>query len=70
MSADQASRDLSELEWAKSSYSSEEGGECVETAALPESVHIRDSKDKDGPVLTVGREAWGAFIGMAAPTGL
>ncbi|MEU7118495.1 DUF397 domain-containing protein [Streptomyces zaomyceticus] len=69
MSVDGTSRDLSELEWVKSSYSSEEGGECVEMAARRDAVHIRDSKDKTGPVMTVGPGAWGAFLGMVPPAG-
>ncbi|MFI1844415.1 DUF397 domain-containing protein [Streptomyces microflavus] len=39
-----------------------DGGACVEVAAHPSAVHIRDSKVTDGPVLTVGPAAWNAFI--------
>lgn len=31
--------------WTKSSYSGNQGGECVEIAALAQTVGIRDSKD-------------------------
>ncbi|TDC58294.1 DUF397 domain-containing protein [Actinomadura sp. KC345] len=37
--------------WHKSSYSGGTGGECVEIAAVPEGLLIRDSKDPDGPTL-------------------
>jgi hypothetical protein len=36
------------LRWRKSTYSNGVGGECVELAALPGQVLIRDSKDPDG----------------------
>lgn len=49
------------LEWFKSSYSGSEGGNCVEVAAHPAAVHVRDSKVTDGPVLTVTPTAWAAF---------
>lgn len=45
--------DLAELHWRKSSYSTNEGGECVEVAQLPPAVvAVRDSKDPGGPQLT------------------
>ncbi|WP_327330162.1 MULTISPECIES: DUF397 domain-containing protein [unclassified Streptomyces] len=54
------------LAWFKSSYSGAEGGECVEFAAAADHVHIRDSKQADGPVLTIGPEAWAGFVGVVA----
>ncbi|MFF8423336.1 DUF397 domain-containing protein [Streptomyces sp. NPDC015680] len=54
------------LEWFKSSYSGSEGGECVEIAAHPAAIHIRDSKNPDGPMLTVAPTTWTAFAGFAA----
>ncbi|GII62912.1 DUF397 domain-containing protein [Sphaerisporangium krabiense] len=48
--------------WRKSSYSSGNGGACVEVASLPKAVAIRDSKYLDGPALSVGIEAWSAFL--------
>lgn len=54
------------LVWIKSSYSGTEGGDCVEVAAESAAVHIRDSKDVAGPVLTVSREAWAGFVGLAS----
>ncbi|MEU5657120.1 DUF397 domain-containing protein [Streptomyces sp. NPDC047737] len=53
-----------ETAWLKSSYSSGEGGECVEFAAGAAHVHVRDSKHASGPVLTVGPEAWAGFVGL------
>jgi hypothetical protein len=41
----------STLRFTKSSYSTN-GGDCVELAATAAGVHVRDSKDPHGPVLT------------------
>ena len=48
------------ITWRKSSYSGNNGGNCIEVAAAP-LIAVRDSKDPDGPRLTFGREAWDAF---------
>lgn len=48
--------------WFKSSYSGAEGGECVEVATTPAAVLVRDSKQRTGPVLGVGAEAWAGFV--------
>ncbi len=49
-------------DWAKSSYSDPNGGNCVE-ARQPgaSSVQVRDSKDPGGPVLSFGSDCWHAF---------
>lgn len=52
--------------WRRSSYSSEEGGECVEVAACPGTVHVRDSKDATRAALAVKPTAWTAFVEFAA----
>ncbi|KUO12463.1 DUF397 domain-containing protein [Streptomyces sp. DSM 15324] len=54
------------LAWFKSSYSGAEGGECVEVAPGTAVVHVRDSKAVAGPVLTVSRDTWVGFVGLAA----
>ncbi|MDG9701548.1 DUF397 domain-containing protein [Streptomyces sp. DH37] len=55
-----------ELAWFKSSYSSNEGGQCVEVATRPEIVRVRDSKDTARPGLAVGPDAWASFLGLAS----
>ncbi|MFF7332599.1 DUF397 domain-containing protein [Streptomyces sp. NPDC008150] len=52
------------LQWFKSSYSSNEGGECVEVSTAPSAVHVRDSKvtPRTAPVLRVTPTAWSAFL--------
>ncbi|ROQ32880.1 uncharacterized protein DUF397 [Streptomyces sp. PanSC19] len=50
------------LQWFKSSYSSDSGGNCIEVAATPHAVHLRDSKVPDGPTFVVEPAAWAAFL--------
>ncbi len=47
--------------WHKSSYSSDQGGNCVEIADLDNGRAIRASKDPAGPALVFGAAQWGAF---------
>ncbi|NEA48040.1 DUF397 domain-containing protein [Streptomyces sp. SID10815] len=50
------------LQWFKSSYSGSEGGECLEVATTPRSIHIRDSKTPDtAPTLRLAPATWEAF---------
>ncbi|MGX1132095.1 hypothetical protein RKD49_004285 [Streptomyces glaucescens] len=55
-----------QLTWFKSTYSDDEGGDCVEVAFAPR-VHIRDSKNPAGPELCVPAPAWAAFISAVQP---
>lgn len=55
-----------EAAWFKSSYSSGEGGECIEVANATGAVHIRDSKVAAGPVVTVSPHAWDGLVGLVA----
>ncbi|MFI0236231.1 DUF397 domain-containing protein [Streptomyces sp. NPDC016845] len=49
--------------WRKSSYSGAgEGNNCVEVAALPTHVGIRDSKTPGRAALAVPHGAFGAFV--------
>ncbi|MGW7491275.1 DUF397 domain-containing protein [Streptomyces sp. NPDC054786] len=48
--------------WHKSTYSGSEGGDCIEVATCPSAIHVRDSKNPDGPALTLSSAAWAAFI--------
>ncbi|MFI5755135.1 DUF397 domain-containing protein [Streptomyces sp. NPDC051569] len=53
--------------WQKSSYSSDNGGNCVEVASgLPDVVPVRDSKNPAGPVLMIVPGAWTGFVAFAA----
>ncbi|MEU5010392.1 DUF397 domain-containing protein [Streptomyces sp. NPDC021749] len=49
--------------WAKSSYSGDNGGNCIEVApGIPGVVPVRDSKDPHGPVLLFPAGGWGSFL--------
>ncbi len=50
-----------EVGWRTSSYSYDSGA-CVEVAPAPDGVLVRDSKDRDGPALSVPTAAWRAFL--------
>ncbi|MFE3182585.1 DUF397 domain-containing protein [Streptomyces violascens] len=51
--------------WFKSSYS-DSSNDCVEVAATPRTIHIRDSKNTEGPCLGVAPHAWAAFVSHAS----
>ncbi|KKD04869.1 DUF397 domain-containing protein [Streptomyces sp. WM6386] len=51
-----------QLTWFKSSYSDGEGGECLEVALTPATVHLRDSKQPVGPRVALSPAAWSAFL--------
>jgi len=46
--------------WKKSSRSAQ--GDCVEVDLGGDEVLIRDTKDRQGPVLAVSADAWQAFL--------
>lgn len=48
------------MNWRKSSYSSGNGGECVEVASTGV-VLVRDTTDRSGPVVAFTTAAWEAF---------
>jgi hypothetical protein len=55
--------DLTGAVWRKSTYSSGNGGNCVEvTRGLSGVVAVRDSKDQDGPPLAFPPATWATFI--------
>ncbi|REK84581.1 DUF397 domain-containing protein [Streptomyces inhibens] len=54
-------------QWIKSSYSSAEGGNCLEWAPTYVKaagvVPVRDSKEPHGPTLGFSTAAWTSFVG-------
>ncbi|MEU9318508.1 DUF397 domain-containing protein [Streptomyces sp. NPDC048295] len=55
-----------ELEWRTSSYSSDGSeADCVEMALALGTVHVRDSKNAQGPRLVFGPNAWAGFVSYA-----
>ncbi|GII80988.1 hypothetical protein Sru01_59700 [Sphaerisporangium rufum] len=60
--------DLSTAKWRKSSWSSGDGGQCVEVAGnLPGVIAVRDSKNPGGPALVVSPAEWRAFVQAVRP---
>ncbi|WP_328881908.1 DUF397 domain-containing protein [Streptomyces sp. NBC_00299] len=57
------------LDWRKSSYSSASGDDCVEVATRPHTIHVRDSKNRRGPALTLSPTTWTEFIAHVRPAG-
>jgi hypothetical protein len=53
------------MNWRKSSYTSNNGGTCVEVARVPGAARIaaRDSKRPTGPQLRFAVADWGRFLG-------
>jgi uncharacterized protein DUF397 len=50
------------MSWRKSTYSSGNGGECVEVADHAKSVLVRDTKEHGhGPVLRFSPDVWRRF---------
>ncbi|WP_326689638.1 MULTISPECIES: DUF397 domain-containing protein [unclassified Streptomyces] len=66
MTNEQEAARLYELSWFKSSYSGPDGGDCVEVAHTTGAVHVRDSKEQRGPVLSVPPRQWATFIESVA----
>ncbi|MFH9822779.1 DUF397 domain-containing protein [Streptomyces bobili] len=55
--------DLSAAAWRKSSYSNQDGGECVEVSDdFAPVVPVRDSKVPHGPVLVFPAAGWASFV--------
>ena len=52
--------DMSRVEWRKASHSAKEN--CIEVAFVDEKVALRDSKDRQGPVLFFTPAEWQSFL--------
>ena len=50
------------LSWTKSSYSGSQGGECLEIAPTPTTIHIRDSKTPTTPAVQMAPTTWTTFL--------
>ncbi|MFF0115934.1 DUF397 domain-containing protein [Streptomyces prasinus] len=53
-------------EWIKSSYSTPDGPDCVEVAAVPDHILVRDSKNPHGPRLALTPTTWATFLPHAS----
>ncbi|MFG2805848.1 DUF397 domain-containing protein [Streptomyces massasporeus] len=54
--------------WRKSSYSGDQGGDCVEVAETSATIAVRDSKTPAGPILTLDPATFTTFVNWASTT--
>ncbi|MER6254086.1 DUF397 domain-containing protein [Streptomyces sp. NPDC001584] len=66
MSIEPSAAGLSGLTWVKSTYSTNDGPNCVEVAHTPAAVLVRDSKRPEYARLAVTPAAWSGFVAHAA----
>ncbi|OKJ50272.1 toxin [Streptomyces sp. CB02009] len=62
----ETNRSLAGASWRKSSYSGDNGGECIEVADLAAHIAVRDSKNPEGPAFLATPAAFTAFVTAAA----
>lgn len=49
--------------WRKSTYSTGNGGDCVEIGKAAAGILVRDTKDRAGHVMRVSAGEWKRFVG-------
>lgn len=49
-------------QWFTSSYSNDQGGQCVQAARFNGQMAVRDSKSPEGPTFAFDTPAWMHFI--------
>ena len=65
----ESNRMLTEIQWRKSSYSGDQGGNCIEIAEVPDTtLAVRDSKTPAGPILTFTPTAFTTFVNWSSTT--
>jgi Domain of unknown function (DUF397) len=57
---------MTDIGFIKSSFSTGNGGECVEWAHTADGVYVRDSKDRDGAELFFTSAEWDDLVAKAA----
>jgi hypothetical protein len=50
------------MEWRKSSYSGENGGNCVECGTGSGAIAVRDTTNRDGGTLAFSADVWQGFL--------
>ena len=63
------SLDMTSARWRTSSYSGDNGGDCVEVGTAAPAIAVRDSKDPDGPLLAFAASTWTAFAEQLKASG-
>jgi hypothetical protein len=59
---------MNDLEWRKARRSVNNGA-CVEVAPVSRQIFVRDSTDREGPVIRYSGHSWDEFV-VAAKAGL
>lgn len=57
---------LNDLPWHTSTYSGNQGGQCVEVAETPEAVYVRDTQNREDGALTFSSAAFLHFVRITA----
>lgn len=65
MTRESSAGNASELQWFKSTYSGSNNNDCVEVASASGTVHVRDSKNAQGPQLALAAGSWTDFVAYA-----
>jgi hypothetical protein len=52
---------VSDTEWHKAS-ASDDSGQCVEVRRQGDTVHVRDTKNREGALLSFSPAEWQAFV--------
>ncbi|RKS79030.1 uncharacterized protein DUF397 [Actinomadura pelletieri DSM 43383] len=60
--------DLNQVVWRKASRSTSNGGNCVEITSVPGTIAIRDSKNPNGPRLTINHNDFHHLIRIIKST--
>ena len=60
--------DVTVVAWRKSSYSGDNGGNCVEVGTVGPAMAVRDGKYPDGPLLAFAADTWKAFTDRVKTT--
>jgi hypothetical protein len=53
--------EATDLMWRKSTYSSDQGGDCVEVGHTAGTIAVRDTTNRDGGTLAFSAAAWSSF---------
>ncbi|MEV6358525.1 DUF397 domain-containing protein [Streptomyces hydrogenans] len=61
----ETNQSLAGASWRKSSYSADNGGQCIEIADLSAHIAVRDSKNPEGPAFLASPAAFTAFVRAA-----
>lgn len=54
--------EIDDLQWRKARHSVNNGA-CVEVAPVSRQILVRDSTDRDGPVMRYSGRSWCIFVG-------